>query len=183
MAKRKGKTTKQNEPQGVQLSIELEDNSYSTSNTEQQYGLSKAFAGEELHEEDVILYNLDKLLDKINKFDPTLVQSYSPTKKAEKMYYVADMQEMVKDAIEYWDEKHFNGKNVVAKGIDHYSTEVFDAVERIMYLCYDMVGGKLAEYDPSQDLNTLENALYYNENYYEEQIEETTDEDFEDIPF
>ena len=163
------KATKKTRPNNINTTIEVNDG-YSAGDYSQGYESTRAYADEELHEEVVILDNLNKLLDKINKFDPSLVQSYSPVKKAEKIYYVTEIKDMVKDAIEYWDGKHFNGKNVVAKGIEHYSAEVFEAVERIMYLCYDMVGGKTVEYDPSQDLNTLENALYYNENYYEEQI-------------
>lgn len=158
------------------------DDTFSASDYSQDYEISRAFEDETLYEDDVILDNLNKLLDKLNNFDPSLVQSYKPEARADKMWQVHELKQMVNAAIEYWDEKNLNGKNMVAKGIDHYASEVFEAVQRIMYLCYVSSGGNTVPYNPSADIELLEKALYYNENYYEEQLEIPT-EDFEDIPF
>lgn len=146
----------------------------------EEQDITQAYEEEELHEEVVVLDNFYRLLDMINNFDSSKVESKSgkanPRSVQQKYVLTEQLKEEIQDAIESWNLRGKDGEKQVAKAINRNASEIFEAVTRIMYKVYEMMnaGGK---YDPSADIAFFVSTINF------EDVDTFTIMPNEDIPF
>ena len=144
-------------PKEVKLSDE-----FSVSDWYSEQDISQAYAQEELHEEVVILDNFLHLIDMLEGFDPSRVESSRPTIIQEKYALTEALKREIEDAINNWELRNRDGKKQVAKAINRVAPEIFDRTTRIMYKVYEMMNGG-GKYDPSADIAFFVSAINFDD--------------------
>lgn len=128
----------------------------------EEQDITQAYEEEELHEEEVVLDNFYRLLDMIDGFDSSKVESSNPKIILEKYALTEELKQEIEDAINNWELRNKDGKKQVAKAINRVAPEIFDRTTRIMYKVYEMMNGG-GKYDPSADIAFFVSAINFDD--------------------